>query len=182
MSYAFGHLIGAWLAGKAYEKIRRKELSHLEWGLLLLAGIIPDIDLLTDLFWYTEYHRTITHSLIFVFGSALLLLIVLVLMNRYWWKEQSVKNNLGVLLLVWVLGLAVHFILDMIFSEYGIPLFWTYLGHLSFSGIQVIDPSAVSLMKPEVEVLSKSLKEAILDMGLGVSWLAYLWWRKKIKF
>jgi len=72
MAFAFGHLIGAWLAGELVQKISNKKLPKQAWILLLLGGIIPDIDFIFQIILHEPIHRTITHSLFFAFFSLIL--------------------------------------------------------------------------------------------------------------
>jgi len=172
MSFAFGHLIGAWILGKTIEHFSKNKISHLGWFFLLIGGILPDIDFLLDLLGTSELHRTFTHSLIFLIFAPLIIYGVLTLLKH---KE---KNTLPLLL---GSGILVHLVLDMFYFP-GVPLFWPDLHHFMYTQILLIDPAVTGLLHGTRDELSHSLKLAVVDMGFGTLWIFYLWFRKKIKF
>jgi len=172
MSFAFGHLIGAWLLGKAIKYFSKKKISHWGWFFLLLGGILPDADFLLDFLWGSELHRTFTHSLFFLLVAPLIIYGILALLKN---KE---KNTLPLLL---GSGILVHLFLDMFYFP-GVPLFWPDLHHFMYTQILLIDPATTGLFYGTKEQLVHSLKLAVIDMGLGALWIFYLWFRKKIKF
>ena len=60
----------------------------------------------------------------------------------------------------------------------GVPLFWPYKIWISYFGI-----SYDQIIIQETYEMYKSLfKGAVLDMGIGVIWLGWLYFRKKIEF
>lgn len=172
MSFAFGHLLGAWLLGKLVEITGRKKLSHGMWFFLLLGGILPDADFLLDWTLRTELHRTFTHSLLFVLVAPVLLYIFLALARN---KDSA--------LLAFSLasGIIVHLLLDMPFSV-GVPLLWPNLLHFSYSGITYFNPAMPSFLHASVENLQHSLRRAVIDMGLGAAWILYLALRRRARF
>lgn len=172
MSFAFAHLIGAWLLGKTFEFSGKKKLSHLMWFFLLFGAILPDADFLIDWTFGTELHRTVTHSLLFVIFAPLLIYTIFTFLN-------DKKNNLYAFSLA--SGIIVHLFLDMFMSA-GVPLLWPNLLHFSYSGIIYFNPATPSFLHGSAEGLRSVLKVTIIDMALGTAWIFYLWFRKRIKF
>jgi len=172
MSYAFGHLVGAWGAGKAYQYFSKKKISHAAWFFLLLGGILPDIDFLLD--WTLGYdtHRTFTHSLIFI-GLAILTVYALFSILEHQEKKQFA--------LFIGLGISTHLLLDSLFG-FGVPILWPSLMHFSlFSGISTAVPEGSAFAGTAAEV-GHQLRLAIVDMAIGTTWIFYLWFKKKIEF
>ena len=169
--FAFTHLVFAWLVGKGYEKIGKKELPPTAWILLLLGSLIPDVDFLIDWTLETEVHRTLTHSLLFVIMGSLIIYAVFALM------KSSEKRKLA---FVFGAGISTHLFLDMIFSQ-GVPLLWPSLLHFSFQGIHYFDPATPSFLNSSPEILRRALKMAIVDMAIGTAWIFWLVWRRKVK-
>lgn len=173
MTFAFGHLMGAWLFGKITEWFSRKKISPTAWLFLLLGGMIPDVDFLLDWTFKTEAHRTLTHSLIFLLVSCVIVYAAFLFLNKP--KEAKLFS------LMFGSGIIVHLILDMLFSQ-GVPLFWPNLLHFSFQGISYFDPATPSCLNGSYETVRHSLKLAIIDMALGTAWVFYFGLRKRIKF
>ncbi len=169
--FAFTHLVFAWLLGKGYEKIRKRELPNTAWFLLLLGSLISDIDFLLDWTIATELHRTFTHSLLFVIMGALIVYLI------FTFRKNPEAKMLGFLFSI---GICTHLFLDMILSQ-GVPLLWPSLLHFSFHGIHYFDPAAPSFLNSSAEVLRKTLKMAILDMAIGVAWMFWLVWRRRVR-
>ncbi|NQV91036.1 metal-dependent hydrolase [Candidatus Woesearchaeota archaeon] len=170
MTFAFGHLIGAWVLGKIYEKVKSKKLSHLTWGFLLLGGILPDADLLLDWTLGTELHRTITHSLFFAVVVGLLVFFV----AKYFTKENK---NIGIAIGA---GILMHLFLDY-FSVYGVPLLWPYLKYFTPLG-NYFNPINGGIMNQSLEQLQLTARLSVVDMAIGTAWVGYLWFRKRIQF
>ena len=171
MPLAFGHLIGAWLAGKSYEFLSKKKIHRYGWFFLLLGGILPDIDFLIDWTLNLHLHRTITHSLLFAIVIPLVLYLVLKTQQDQQAKHFSLALSTGIL---------VHLTLDFI-SLQGVPIFWPYL--MYFSPFR-IGPylTDTSFFSNNIILLNQKLKFAVLDMALGTVWIFYFLFRKKIKF
>ncbi|MBT7170023.1 metal-dependent hydrolase [Candidatus Woesearchaeota archaeon] len=151
MAFAFGHLIGAWLAGELVQKISNKKLPKQAWILLLLGGIIPDIDFIFQIILHEPIHRTITHSLFFAFFSLIL----------------TRKNKYG---LFFSIGILIHIFLDL-FTGPGVQLLWPFNPWISIYETT----QTVSLIKG-----IQNLPLAIIDMGLGFIWFVYLYTKGKI--
>ncbi len=171
MTFAFGHLIGAWLVGKAYELVSKKKIHHYTWFFLLLGGILPDIDYLIDWTLGTNLHRTFTHSLTFVFLIFVVSFSIYLLLKEKNIKEFSIALCIGIL---------VHVLIDT-FSAIGAPLFWPLNYYFSPFAI-TLGKTGPAMLNAPVEFVRKLLKYAILDMALGTAWIFYLWFRRRIKF
>lgn len=102
-----------------------------------IAGTIPDLDALagyfTDTITAIEFHRGITHSILFSIIAAPIFGFLISLIERRSsanWKDWS-------LLMFW--GLFTHPILDS-FTTWGTQLLWPLEIRLAFKSIFVIDP------------------------------------------
>ena len=188
--FAFIHLLGAWLLGKGYEHFRKTQLSHTAWFFLLFGAILPDVDFLFDWTLETEFHRTFTHSLLFLLLAPLLLYVIYnYMLNKFKVNQHKsrLKSKAGSMMesrlhsLALGAGILSHLLLDMIVGH-GVPLFWPSLLHFTFTHIAYFNPAAPSFLHGNPETLQKVLKLAIIDMALGTTWLFYLWYRKKLRF
>jgi len=171
MTYAFGHLVAAWLAGKGYELISKKTISHYTWFFLLLGGILPDADFIIDWLFKTHIHRTFTHSLLFVIVASLIVYLVSYLLKKEQAKSWTLALGIGIL---------IHLTIDFI-SPQGLPLLWPYSVYISPERIGAYSYE-LSLRTGTADYLKQEMNLAILDMGVGVSWIFYLWFKKRIKF
>ncbi|MBU0460292.1 MAG: metal-dependent hydrolase [Nanoarchaeota archaeon] len=169
MPFAFGHLIGAWIIGKIYEHFSKKKITNYGWFFLLLGGIFPDIDFLLDWTLGAGIHRTFTHSWLFLIIVPLFVYII--------FKSQKDKQA-KYFSLALVAGILIHLLLDF-FSLQGIPLFWPHLAYYSPLGLTNYN---TELALFSVYTLKTKIKFAILDMGLGTTWILYLSFKKRIKF
>jgi len=153
MSLAFGHLIGAWIVGEIIQKISNKKFPKHAWALLLLGGIIPDIDYIFQILLNEPIHRTITHSLFFALVS-----LVFIKNNKYG--------------LLFTIGILVHIFLDLLTAP-GVQLLWPINIWIS---IDSYFPQTIM----QIELRNISLVMA--DMFLGFFWFAYLFLKGKINF
>ncbi len=102
-----------------------------------IAGCIPDLDVLalgfTDHLSAVEFHRTITHSVLFAAVASFLLGYVVYRIER--------KNALSYSKAYWLmfLGLLTHSLLD-VFTTWGTQLFWPLPYSFALKSIFVIDP------------------------------------------
>ncbi len=158
MTFAFGHLIFAWIFGKIYEISSKNKISHYGWLFLLIGSVLPDIDYLFEWTFFAGIHRTFTHSLFFALLVLGISLITFKLMN------EKRSNEYSYLLFV---GILIHLIVDFV-SVQGIMFFWPAQIYLT-----PLIETAISI---------SSYKLAILDMGLGTIWLFYLLFKKKLVF
>lgn len=174
MTFAFGHLIGAWIPGKIYEKLTKTKLHNYTWLFLLLGGILPDADFMLDWTLGLESHRTFTHSIFFLLIAPLIIYISI----KYIFKNyhQHAKH----FSLALATGILMHLILDMATSN-GVPLFWPNLALISPYYIGPSNPATPSFLHNSYDSIQHSLKLAILDMGLGATWIFYLFYNKEIK-
>lgn len=172
MSFALGHIVGAWLSGKGYEVLSKKKISHYAWFFLILGGLLPDADFLLDWIFGYDSHRTFTHSLLFLVLAPLLAYLLFSILKNSEKKKFAIFLGLGIL---------THLFLDS-FSSYGIPILWPKEGYFSFfSGFTPYLPEG-GLLEGNAEVLLYKLKLTIVDMAIGTAWIFYLWFRKKIQF
>ena len=172
MSFAFGHLAGAWVTGKIYEQLSKQKISHYAWFSLLFGSILPDADFIIDWTLGTDIHRTFSHSLLVLILAPLLVYLFFSILKHT--EKKSLALFLG-------LGIATHLVLDG-FSAHGIPLLWPQEWYFSFfSGFTPQIPDG-GLLVGTAEVLGYKLKLAIVDMAIGTAWIFYLWFRKRIQF
>ncbi len=172
MSFAFGHLVFSWLIGKSKEKISKTKLLRVEWFLLLFGAVFPDGDYLIDWIFGINFHRTITHSFLMVLLSFLVIYFVC-----YFFDKKLNGKRLG---LFFAIGILSHLIADFIMGSPGVPLLWPleyrfWLWGFSYHYIHL------TLEQIPKEELVMHLRWAIFDMGLGVLWLGYLFFKNKIK-
>ncbi len=137
--------------------------KHFPLYLVLIAGIggiLPDIDVLV--YWavslfakadYTLFHRTFTHSLLFL---ALFLVPAIIL-----WKHEKYHK----IFLMLALGITVHLALDATFQGAIMPLF-------PFSAATV----GLNLWG---NAFAGTMAQGI-DTILLVLWLIYIEWRHKV--
>ena len=106
MSFAFTHLVSVWLLGKLYEKVSKKTIGHYSWFFLLFGSILPDADFLLDWSLGTEFHRTFTHSLLFVGIVSLITYLF------FYFLKRTEARHFSLFLAA---GMISHFVLDMSF-------------------------------------------------------------------
>jgi len=163
--FPFGHLIGAWIVGLLIQNLTKKDLSRLGWGLLLVGGLLPDVDYAFDFILGTDIHRTFTHSLIFV---ILIFFVAYVLLKQYKLEKSAIFLSIGTL---------IHIILDLPFYP-GTMLFWPLGTWFWFFGVanEVLVYSSASAVFSAKSVL------VLADVAFGLVWLTYLYIRGKINF
>ena len=171
MVFAFGHLIGAWLIGKSYEKWGKKKISRYGWFFLLIGGILPDADFLIDWTINTDLHRTFSHSIFFM----LLIPIIVYFMFYKLQERKQVSVAIGV-------GIFTHIFLDIISSSHGLMLLWPSSLHFTFTKVYTHTLQNTAFLNGDMNLLIHQLKLAVIDMALGIIWIFYLWWKKKIQF
>ena len=187
--FAFTHLILAWLLGKAMERSRKERLSYLDWAFLLGGSLVPDLDHLPGLLGFdaiTNFHRTVTHSLVFVFVVGL----VVYLVSSWYQKHYPVLSKLSTFhpqrfTVLVMLGIATHLIAD-IFLPPGIQLFWpslwTIYPTVSFPFLYLAQFPGIASVFTQPTFVRWEILLATLDMGLGVLWIGWLWWKRRITF
>jgi membrane-bound metal-dependent hydrolase YbcI (DUF457 family) len=163
--FPFGHLIIAWLVGLGIQKLAKVNISRLGWGLLLLGGLLPDVDYLFDFILGNVTHRMFTHSLLFVLVGFFV--IYFILRNFDLEKEAYFLP----------IGIFIHILVDLL-TYPGALLFWPLGTWFWFFGIAnkgIIYTSASSVFA------AKSFF-VLFDVALGLIWLAYLYLKGKINF
>lgn len=172
MTFAFGHLIGGWLFGTLLERGTKRRFTNTEWAFLLFGALLPDADFLVAWLFQIPAHRQLTHSILFI---ALCFVAVIALGNLATFFSKlffTAKTLVGAGLALST-GVFTHLILDMAFGAPGIPLFWPSQIGVWFFGMK---PFAIgALFSGSKETLISQLKLAVIEMGLGVIWLAWLW-------
>ncbi len=169
MPGAFGHLIGGWIAGKTLNLFNIR-FSRVAWGALFAGAIAPDTDLLIDWTTTLNVHRTFTHSFLGVFFAGLLAFLVLQLVRR---RVPQVR----LAPVLFSLGILIHIMLDLTVGSSGLQVFWP-----DNTWITLNEPLAHIDTVPSYDNLKYWLKMMVADGALGVAWLAYLFWRKKVNF
>ena len=106
------------------------------WG--GLAGLIPDLDVIPSQFMNAvdrvDFHRGITHSLIFALVLAPLLAWIARKLHPYYRGVSQLRW-----MLLFFLGLLTHALLDC-FTTWGTQLFWPLDYRVAFQSVFVIDP------------------------------------------
>ncbi len=171
MTFAFGHLIGAWIAGKSYEFFSKNKIGNYTWAWLILGGILPDADFLVDFVLRSNFHRTFTHSFLFVVLAWSLAFFVFWLFGERQAKKFAFALAMGVL---------VHLLIDFV-SHQGVPFFWPLNYYFTPFGM-TLGKSGVTMLSTSANQLRTFLKLAILDLGLGTVWIFYLWMKRRLKF
>jgi membrane-bound metal-dependent hydrolase YbcI (DUF457 family) len=165
MPLGFIHLIGAWTITKVYQFFSKNKISKYTWFFLLFGAILPDIDYIFEWTFDIVIHRTITHSLFFA-----VIILLISLFSFYLVKEKKCRQYSFALFI----GILIHLLLDF-FSIKGIPFFWPHEMFISYLGINL---SVSSFM----DNLSNSLRNCLIDIGLGTAWILYLSLKGKVKF
>lgn len=165
MALAFGHLIGAWIVGKAIERCSSTRFTLTEWGLLLFAGILPDMDLLVQWTMDVQVHRLFSHSLTFALIAAAISYGV----ARYF-SDQEARPKLVALAVG--TGVLTHISLDL-FSSPGVQLLWPIPFRISYHGLAPMLSAGLPITREVVNFF-------ILDSALGIAWLGYLYLKGRI--
>ena len=171
MTFAFGHLIGSWLAGKSYEFLNKNKIGNYTWAWLILGGILPDADYLINFILHSNFHRTFTHSFLFVILAWILAFFVFWLLNEKQAKRFAFALSIGVLM-----HLFIYF-----FSHQYMPFLWPLNYYFTPFGI-TLGKSGITMLSASANQLRTFLKLAILDMGLGTAWIFYLWMKMRLRF
>ncbi len=172
MGFAFSHLIFAWLMGKLIEFSKKFELKSYHWFFLLFGAIFPDIDFVLSWLFGIDLHRSFTHSIFMVILGFIVIYFGFSVLKI---RQEGFKFGL-----FFSIGILSHLILDMIFGYPGIRLFWPldywvwFFGYLKYH-------IASTLSDTPRHLLIKKFKLAIVDMGIGVLWISYLFFKGKLK-
>lgn len=171
MTFAFGHLVGAWLAGKAREWHSPGCWTRIAWALLLGGAILPDADYLVEWTLGVRVHRTLTHSLVFLVAVPLIMYsLAAALKKKYqFFQPKLYATAIG-------LGILTHLLIDMAEGFPGVALFWPYSQWYYLFGSTVSGGTGIF----EFNVAS-NLKRAIVDMAIGTAWVGYLVVKDRIR-
>ncbi len=109
----------------------RKWTPKKEWLMLgiVLGNMLPDMDALAVAYATLSgmdthgLHRTFSHSIVFIFGLALVIYLISALLKR------PRIGNLGIGLGI---GMTMHSLLDLIIWFRGVELFWPFYGEINF--------------------------------------------------
>lgn len=173
---AFGHLVFSWLIGRTKELSTKVSLLRYEWFFLLFGALFPDGDFFLEWIFGWRAHREFTHSLFMVVVGFLIVYLGSYLVNKKFEKNIN-GRKLG---FYFGLGILSHLIADAAFGYPGVSLLWPLDYRFWFFGFATnyINTTLGDMSK---EDLIKYVKFAIFDMGVGVLWLGYLFFKKKIK-
>jgi len=175
MPGAFGHLIGAWLCGTTRNYFCRQKLTRLQWAALLFGAIIPDVDFLFE--WTIEDfhpHRTFTHSFLAAFLGGIVVYLLLRLFSHVRMTKIAKPATIA---LLFSFGMLTHIFLDLTTGPSGLQIFWPNHTWITLDG-----PLDHHSYPPTYDDLRRNVVMGTMDMGLGTLWLAYLFWRKKLRF
>ena len=176
MPGGFGHAIFAWIFGKACNKYSAKKLTRLMWAALLFGAIWPDIDFFLD--WTIDgldVHRTFTHSILGIIIPSIILYVCLQVYNNFT-KEKVSKPQ--IVAFFFAIGILTHILLDMTTSSWGLQVMWP----LDKEWITFNGPLEHQDGPPTYQRLKSNLHLMIIDVALGVAWMAYLYWKKNLSF
>ncbi len=173
MPFAFGHLTFGWICGKLAELNKKFKLDRWMWFLLLFGAIFPDGDFLLDWIFKTQIHRSFSHSLLMAVVSFLVVFLVCKLLKK---KIKPLAYGLA-----FGLGILTHLVADMALGWPGVALFWPIQTRFWWFGLGASNYVSLGIGELTREKLILQLRMAIIDMGLGVAWIGYLFFRKKLK-
>jgi len=110
------HYLFAWFIG------RKLQIEQVHYRVLVLGGLLPDIDILSIVFgieYAREFHGTVTHSIF----AALLLALSLAFLLKLIFKVEFWRGGIYA-----VLGVVSHIFLDIFnvssFARYGGRFLW----------------------------------------------------------
>ncbi|MEK6955453.1 MAG: metal-dependent hydrolase [Nanoarchaeota archaeon] len=177
MPYCFTHIVFSWFFTKIYSFFNKVKFSSWQWFALLFGSVFPDIDFIIQLTTHYKIHRLFTHSIFMIISGFLLACIALFIIK----KVFKQKFNIYHVAVFFSIGLFSHVLLDMIFGWPGVGLLWPYktLWFYFFGTSHGYTSSLVS--EKTISDIIKTLRWALFDIGLGVLWLFYLMYSKKVK-
>lgn len=163
-----------------------------------LGGLAPDLDILissrADPLLFLEYHRQLTHSLVFIPVGGLLVTAILIGVLRAW---ALLKRKLGsgttphpvpglkfLLLYTFVtLGYATHGLLDAC-TSYGTLLYWPFsYERVAWNNIGIIDPipTLTLIVLVLVATIFRAPRAALAGLVFFVSYLVLgVWQRERV--
>ncbi len=160
-----GHLSVSYLAGNTSK--------HLSLPAIMIGGILPDIDFLFFLLpWFNQFHRVVTHNVLFIGLVALLGAFI-----------RSSGQRRKVVLSV-LLGGALHLFVDSCLDSnpsngIGIALFWPFYRGF-FSPFNLLDPieNQVGWVEP-IAFITSSVWSIVLEIPVYVFALTGYFLRKR---
>lgn len=175
MPFLMGHMVGGWLFGRFAQRVAKRELSHLEWGLLLFGTLLPDVDHLFDWLFQAQAHRLFTHSIVFLlvlFGG------VYIVSNLFGFLNTSMDAKRNAIMVA--AGAMTHMVLDMALGAPGTAFLWPHQVGLWLFGTGPLPDQAVFNIVTENPKLA--FAGAIVDMCIGGAWIGYFFITKRIRF
>lgn len=178
MTFAFGHLIGAWLFGHFLQSVTKRRWTNWEWAWLLFGGLLPDIDFVIA--WLgLGAHRTYSHSILFMIACFFGAIAVGSYLNLVWkglFRNKTLSGT-GIALAA---GVFNHLILDMVFGPPGITVLWPWMQGFWFFGMK---PFAIGgLFSGGKAKILFSYKFALVEMFLAIVWLMWLFVSGRVDF
>ncbi len=113
MGLAFTHLVSGWLFGKAAERLS-KPFNQVVWAMLLFGAIVPDFDFFIEWTLIPGFHRTFTHSFVFIILSG---------MTAYATVRVLQSKQAGLVAFALVSGVITHIFVDSLLYP-GVNLLW----------------------------------------------------------
>jgi len=168
MSLGFGHLIGMWLPAKIVERAKKLEFSPLIWGLLLFGAILPDADFFVEWLGIAQnFHRTFTHSLLFIPFVAIIIYILAKALKQHLPKKENPKFLAAAI----AIGVFSHIFYDVIFYP-GVNLLWPYDWWFAQGSFYFTIQTLYERVGGTLQSLNKT-NLFIFDMGMGAAWFFY---------
>src|SRR3989338_808517 len=123
MPFAFGHLMGTWFIGKITEWITKKKIDPLGWFVLLLGGLLPDMDHLVDWIFKISFHRYYMHTLLFALYAGLITFLLFTILKSLKKDSHIQSINPAYYAALITLGCTIHLALDMFYTP-GVMFLW----------------------------------------------------------
>ncbi len=175
MPFAFGHLVGTWFFGKIYEFTTKKEIDPLGWFVLLLGGILPDLDHLVDWIFKISFHRYYMHTLLFALYAGLITYLFFTIVKQLK-KEPHIQSiNAWYYAALITFGATIHLVLDMFYTP-GVMFLWPIQGWFSYAQGYTAGVYIGSLSE-----FSGVAKSMIVDMALGTAWIFWFIYTRKLR-
>jgi len=149
------------------------------WFLLLFGAILPDSDYLLEWTILPGFHRTFTHSLLFLVCIFIFSLVVFKIISKY---NVVPKEKVLVYTGFLTFGVFTHLLLDFLVSfQAGIPLFWPNMNYYGLLTGVVPYSELLVFNFNDPNYLLRKISWTIADMAIGVAFFFYLMWKGKIR-
>ncbi|MFC3909572.1 metal-dependent hydrolase [Legionella dresdenensis] len=142
------------------------------WLVGALAGMAADLDVLIsskqEPLLTMLYHRSFTHSLIFIPTGAIIVTLILLLFKRF-------RVQWGYTLGAALIGYATHGLLDA-FTSYGTQLYWPFSNvRISWDIVSIVDPlfTIILLIGIVWTIVFSSRKGVIISLVFAALFLAF---------